>query len=359
MTDHEKEIRKLRKGFHRLIIDLQEQRFSQFLKDLDRKIDEKISKAIGVPEREVLRRVSALEKKVASHGRKPKEAAAIHEKAIMRKIEMLNRKISSLEAAHSDFSSELKKSLIPTKKLAEFEASLKPLKRDYEPLLEGLEAKRKAGDKEIARRIDRLEASFEKSLRELEKRQKKISSAVREQIEEKGEELLESISQESAARSKKLNAQFLKWLGSLEEAVKKKVEERLDTLEKLGNELAKARREFAKRKELEELEEHLAAPLGEMDKKIRRFVRGEIERLESDIKKTRALGSIDHRVLQKEINRVVKELERQRTETLEEEIERLVKEGERQKTIKEQRVAGGERKGRESRESRLAKLLKM
>lgn len=247
-------------------------------------------------------------------------------------VQNARKKIESLEESYALLSKQIKE-LLPTKKILEIDVK-EPSERQFEPLIKGLEEKRKASENDIMERIASLNSSFSSSLSEIRKNIEETSSLVEKKMAHKESELMQMISQGDFAINKKMNTQFLTWLGGLEDMVKKKVHESLEDIESLRKHMDEMKRHFAKKQELQEFEESVLSPLDGLEKNMRKFIRSEIERVESELRKGQVVGKIDHRTLQKEIDRVVKEMERQRTQTLEQELGKIVKESEKLKKKK-------------------------
>ena len=260
--------------------------------------------------------------------------------ALQKESAMLRKKVAGLETAQSTLSKELGES-VPTRKLLDVESKMKSdtisEKRTMHKtlrLLGSVEVNAKKRDNHLTKSVSHLKAGLETSLKDLAMQLETAKREFSVKLDEKETDIMNLVSSSDSLISKKLNAQFLKWLANLEHTAKERIDSNLEQLEKIQHELDSLRRGSVKKKDMEEMEEQLLGPMEALDMKIKKFVRQEVEKLHHDLKKSQSLEKIDHKTLQEEINRIVREMERQRTYNLESELSKLVEESERIKKTK-------------------------
>lgn len=324
----EKEIKKLREGFHRLIEDTQDRKLSTILADLEARIDKRIASfpknGDGNIMSSVLEKLELLDRRMAAiesshsptHG---KRITTLEKRAPNRKeIASLRREISSLR---STVNKELN-ALLPSKELDSHKKAAP--KTAIKPLIKGLDERRKKGDDELKKHMRSMEKTVERMMREFTKQINVLKEEHEERLEGHREDVKSLIATEDKGVNKKLNSQFLRWLENLEGTVQERMETQLKQLDTMHKELKHARKQFVKKEDLEEMERHVIEPLEDVNKKVREFVLKEVEKVERDLKKSKAMG-VDHKVLQNEIDRVVKSMEEERTALLEQELKRVGK----------------------------------
>lgn len=341
----ENDFRAFREGIRKLVKEYQESdlskisessaRFSKKVSAMEKRLASIERSILESPQSKPLAKLSLLEKKIAgleilfksdgSIQSRSSRSSNVRIKILSFQIKSLERKFLAVKKSQRSISSQL----LPTKKLAESEPSVE--KNRHAALLREMESRRLSGEKEANKRISDLEESVQRSISSFEKKLSALDESLSHRLAKKEEELVKIAASGDLHLNKKLNTQFLSWLSSLEEEIKKRVSQNIASLENLGKELHHAKKEFVRRKDLHDFEEHVISPLGDIDKRMKAFIQAEISRLESEIKRSGISGSIDRQVLQKEIDKVVKDLEARRTQSLEEEISKLVKEGEKMK----------------------------
>jgi len=231
-------------------------------------------------------------------------------KKLVKKTKSIENKLNSLESLVKRQSQELRRSLIPDKRLEDLEIKLS------EPI-----QTQQSVDMKLEKNIDALSRKVDFLAEELTK---KIGSEDITMLKEK-------IKTVNSLLNEKINSRFIRSLQTVEKDIEDKIKLHKRVFEDMQKQLHSMRAQFAKKKELDKLEQEMVKPINEMERNMRKLVRKGMERMEKHMRKVIIEEKIDIKTLQKEIGIIVREMERQKTKTLEDEVTGIIKESERLK----------------------------
>ena len=348
----EKKITALEKTSRRLASVDQEIREA----DIPRRIDD-VEDAVAEKERILEARLASLDKKIGVvqlsakkpvHHQKNQSLAPLANR--ITSLENRLERVSQSQAAARDVQRVQTKVLAFQGKLDALEMSEHKLRGLHAKLEETASAEeeeirslaKEQGDRvaDSEQRMTRMIGGIQSRLthvgKEHEKRLLEFGQEIDEKITRREAEMIhEKISTITSLMNKKLNEKFITWLDGLEQRVNERFEKNIDIIERTREQFDLLRKDIVMKKDIEELEEQMVAPLKDLDRKIKQFVKKEVDTLHHDIVREQKRGGIDHKTLQKEIDAIVRNIERQRTRSLEEELGKIVADDER---LKKKRV---------------------
>ncbi|MBI4181414.1 MAG: hypothetical protein HY520_00400 [Candidatus Aenigmarchaeota archaeon] len=246
---------------------------------------------------------------------------------VLRRLTAQDSRLNQLEAGQKD----LPQLVAP--RLRELEGRLREPLADQKGALKDLERSLDA----LARRVDGLAGSasgLEDQLAPLGKQVEAVRGELKNRVERADIALLQQrMNKLDALLQEKLSSKMIHTLQGLEDEIEEKMRAHQKIFSGMQNELSRLKGESATRRDLDALEQQLLRPLEGLEGKITDAAKRAVAAVEGSLRKSMALEKIDVKTLQKEIDRIVSEMEKQRTQSLEAELAGILKESEKVKRV--------------------------